>query len=295
MKQLLIFSFLVLFGCKENVSSEGIQDLNTSVENSKENENQEYNWSGKWIYVKKEVYAEVPEQQFTLTIKQDGNDVFAQYCAIAASGRKIDCEAEIEFNFTGKIKDEKIVGTFYSFFGSKSDLGRAEISFINDNTIQWKVINEPKEEFYAPEICRLTRLKNTSIHPTKNTLNFPLTSKNANKLEWIESDKYQNFNLLYELPTKQPYSIILAKNDLGDDEVTALLIISQQGKIVDKLQIGFVEDGYPDSDRRLITEFSISNNYEVTLTEFERVDYDQTLKSKVKYTLSDDGKFVKSK
>lgn len=294
MKQLLIFSFLVLIGCKENVSSAGIQDLNTSVENSKEDENQDERWSGKWIYVKQEVNAEVPEQQFTLTIKQDGNVFFAQYCAIAASGRKIDCEAETEFNFTGKIKDEKIVGTFYSFFGAKSDLGHAEISFIDVNTIQWKVIKAPKDEFYAPENCRLTRLKNTSINPTKNTPSFPLTSKNADKLEWIESDKYQNFNLLYELPSKQPFSIVLAKNDLGDDEVTTLLIISPQGKIVDKLPIGFVEDGYPESNRRLITEFSISSNYEVYLTEFERVDYDQRLKSKVKYTLSDGGKFIKS-
>jgi hypothetical protein len=121
-----------------------------------------------------------------------------------------------------------------------------------------------------------------------------LTSKNADKLEWIESDKYQNFNLLYELPSKQPFSIVLAKNDLGDDEVTTLLIISPQGKIVDKLPIGFVEDGYPESNRRLITEFSISSNYKVNLTEFERVDYDQRLKSKVKYTLSDGGKFIKS-
>lgn len=93
--------------------------------------------SGKWVW-------ESPNgtRQFTIKLKMTFKDSLnGQYCAVAYSGQKLDCD----FNEVINIRGNKLNGIwkvkFNSFFGAKG--GLAELRKLNDSTIQWKIIKWP--------------------------------------------------------------------------------------------------------------------------------------------------------
>lgn len=290
MKNVLILSFLLLIGCKENAKGFITQGENKQIilhEKSITND-----FSGKWIFTKTDGNSEVPTLQFTLDILQEGENIKAQYCAVAKRGGKIDCEPTKEFNVNGKIIDKKIKGNFYSFFGSSQDIGEFEISFVDKNTITWKVIRAPKKEFYAPDFCTLIREeKKVSNYVIKDI--FPITNNTTDRLKWEESSEFSNYNAVSELPKYKDLFVFLAKNDLGDDEFYTLFTKSLEDKTIDSLKVNYVEYGYPENNKRIITEFTINPDYQINLKKFERKEFNNIFINSCNYAISRDGKFVK--
>lgn len=294
MIRLLIISFLLLLSCKENIKTSNFEVNKVSDKTISSEEKINKDWFGKWIYTKKNENSDIPELQFTLTIIQNGQHINAQYCAIANSGGKIDCENEKEYNITGEIINDKIIGNFYSFFGSSKDKGKVEISFIDNNTINWKIISSPKGLFYAPDNCNLNRKDATNISSIKDKAILPLKNSNVEDLKWEESQKFINYNLTYNLPKYKNFSVVLAKNDMGDDVFYTVFTLNGNNQMVDSLKISYVEDGYPENDKRQITEFIINPDYHITLNKFEKKDYDKIPLESFRYNISDAGKFVKT-
>lgn len=294
MKNLIIFILLLFLGCKENTQASNVQDNKISKKAILPEHLTNNDYSGKWIYTERDENSDVPSLQFTITILQSGENIRAQYCAIANNGGKIDCESEQEYNIIGKITDGKITGTFYSFFGSSKDKGKFEISLINDSTISWKVINATKEIFYAPDHCNLK--KKTETPADKFSANiFPLESGKTDNLNWVQNHEFGNYNLFTILPKHEKIYIKLAKNDMGDDEFYTLFTLNDKNKTIDSLKISYVEDGYPENNKRQITKFIITKSYQIILKTFERKDYKDIDLRNEKYTISSEGKFVKVK
>lgn len=243
----LILSFLLIVSCKENTAK--ATDTKAVISSPVENNNSAstQNWSGEWIYQKKQANADVPEEQFTLTIIQEGNSIKAQYCAIANSGGKIDCESEQNYNITGSIKNDKIVGEFFSFFGAPSDKGKFEISLINDK-IHWKVIKAPKGTFYAPDDCVLAKkeengsaAKSVSSSGNEAVNLLPVDYKdleNQNKIkftnhpeDWLQKAFMDKFDLTADasakILSKDGYDLYIVNNVGGDSEL--IYLVSAKG------------------------------------------------------------------
>lgn len=116
-------------------------------------------WLGQWEWKKGEM--EIPSYQFTLRIKKITKDsIYAQYCAVARSGEKIDCESDEEDNVKGIIHNDKAIVKYYSFFNGKN--GIAEITCTN-NMLNWKIIRIPTGESYAPKYCSMKKTKEIMI------------------------------------------------------------------------------------------------------------------------------------
>ncbi|MBP2615890.1 tetratricopeptide repeat protein [Chryseobacterium jejuense] len=173
----LILLLMFLFSCKEN-NAKAINDDKTNLKDStiKVSDTKIIDISGKWKYVKKQQNSSVPEEMFTLNIVQNNNSIKAQYCAIANSGGKIDCENDLEYNIQGVINNGKIIVDFYSFFSNQNDKGKAEIIINDDGTLKWKIIKSPKGQFYSPDECVLQ--KENSIIKDKTNFTFSLKDNN---------------------------------------------------------------------------------------------------------------------
>ncbi|KQT16985.1 hypothetical protein ASG31_11510 [Chryseobacterium sp. Leaf404] len=291
MKKLLAVILITLVSCTENTKASKIQTT-PAKEKSETQVQENKNISGNWIFTEKSQNSDIPTLQFTVTVKQDGEEISGQYCAVANSGAKIDCENETRYNLKGKLIDGKFTGSFYSFFGSSKDQGTFEISVIDNNTINWKVILSPKGEFYAPQLCRLQReISTVSSTDTKKV--FPLSSTGLDHLNWDESNKYVNYNYTYNLPDYKNSAVILAKNDLSDDPFYTLFTLNKTNKVIDSLKISYTEDGYPENDKRYFFDFVINSDYTVTVSKSERKDYNKIKIRDLKYKISDGGTFVK--
>ncbi|KQS91386.1 hypothetical protein [Chryseobacterium sp. Leaf394] len=291
MKKLLAVILITLLSCTENTKASKIQT--TPAEEKLEAQvHENKNISGNWIFTEKSQNSDIPTLQFTVAIKQDGEDISGQYCAIANSGAKIDCENETRYNLKGKLINGKFTGTFYSFFGSSKDQGKFEISVIDNSTISWKVLVSPKGEFYAPELCKLKREK-SAVSSADTKKNFPLSYTGLDNLNWVESNKYANYNYTYNLPDYKNSSVILAKNDLSDDPFYTLFTLDKNTRIIDSLKICYTEDGYPENDKRYFFDFVINSDYTITISKSERKDYNNIKIWDSKYKISDKGIFVK--
>ena len=88
---------------------------------------------------------------FSIKLKQKGNRLYGQYCAVAQNGNKIDCDDEEDINIVGYIDNtgKSSIVKFSSFFDAKN--GKAKIS-INGENLFWRIIKNPEGgEFYAPK------------------------------------------------------------------------------------------------------------------------------------------------
>lgn len=296
----LIVSFLLIISCKESkAKATDTKAITTHVESS--NDIAVQDWSGKWVYQKKQNDADVPEEQFTLTIIQEGNKIKAQYCAIANSGGKIDCENEQEYNVTGIIKDGKVTGEFFSFFGSPSDKGKFEISEL-DNKIQWKITKAPKGIFYAPDNCILTKKDGDIAVKSANaadngTINLlPLDYKdieNNSKVQftnqpedWLKKAFMDKFDLTADASakifSKDGYDLYLINNVGGDSEL--IYLISAKGNTF----LNGINVADSNGDSETIKTFSI--DAKSTISVFNEKAGNRSLTEKYSYNL---GKFVR--
>ncbi len=95
---------------------------------------------------------------FTLDLSQSGEQVQGSHAVVAQQGNKIDSlDKSIEGNINGHIATIK----FRSSFATNS--GEAEITFIDQNTIFWKMTTPPDGEYYLP--AQATLIKKAAANP----------------------------------------------------------------------------------------------------------------------------------
>ncbi len=90
---------------------------------------------------------------FTLDLYQDWKQIYGQHEVVAQGGNKID---SLEASINGWLKDKVATVQFQSSFSDQP--GTAEITYIDVNTIQWKITAAPEGEFYLPAEATLTRM-----------------------------------------------------------------------------------------------------------------------------------------
>jgi len=89
---------------------------------------------------------------FTLDLYQDWKQIYGQHTVVAQNGNKID---SMEASINGMLKGKVANVTFQSSF---TDLpGTAEITYVDVETIQWKIISAPPGEYYLPAEATLKR------------------------------------------------------------------------------------------------------------------------------------------
>ena len=89
---------------------------------------------------------------FTLDLYQDWKQIYGGHTVVAQDGDKID---SLEASINGMLKGKVASVTFQSSF---SDLpGTAEITYVDVNTIHWKIISAPPGEYYLPAEATLIR------------------------------------------------------------------------------------------------------------------------------------------
>jgi hypothetical protein len=89
---------------------------------------------------------------FSLDLIQNGEKLQGRHSAIAQQGAKID---SLENSIGGTIQGNKAVIHFQSSF--TSNIGIAEITFVDANTIFWKVTSAPDGENYFPQETTLAK------------------------------------------------------------------------------------------------------------------------------------------
>jgi hypothetical protein len=89
---------------------------------------------------------------FSLDLYQDLKNVWGQHEVVAQNGNKIDSlEASIQGTLEGNVATVQFKSSF------TDSVGTAEITYIDVNTIQWKIITPPDGEFYLPAEATLKR------------------------------------------------------------------------------------------------------------------------------------------
>lgn len=95
---------------------------------------------------------------FSLDLSQTGDKLQGGHVVVAQQGNKIDSmDKSIEGIIRGNIADINFQSSF------TTNIGTATITFIDQNTIFWKVTNPPDGEFYLPNECTLIRIMSASI------------------------------------------------------------------------------------------------------------------------------------
>jgi hypothetical protein len=89
---------------------------------------------------------------FTLDLNQDWKQIYGQHAIVAQNGNKID---SLEASINGWLKGQVATVNFQSSFTDQP--GTAEITYLDVNTIQWKIIAAPAGEFYLPAEATLIR------------------------------------------------------------------------------------------------------------------------------------------
>jgi hypothetical protein len=141
----LLSLFLFSFGGK----TEKLQKNNNLIVNDKDSnkrfqDNQEISFTGKWEWKNKN-----KTSSFQLRIIQTGQELKGQYCAVQYSGNRMDCDFDTNFNIYGRVKDNKAIVKFNSFYGAKN--GEAILN-INKGKLFWKITKWPEgEDCFAPE------------------------------------------------------------------------------------------------------------------------------------------------
>lgn len=89
---------------------------------------------------------------FTLELYQEWKNVYGQHTMVAQEGAKIDSlEASINGMLSGKVATVQFQSSF------TDQPGTAEITYVDVNTIQWKITTPPDGEYYLPAEATLTR------------------------------------------------------------------------------------------------------------------------------------------
>jgi hypothetical protein len=96
-------------------------------------------------------------RSFSIKLRQHGQRLFGQYCAVAQGGNRIDCDNGGDRNIRGIVNADGVqaMARFSSFFGAKD--GAAIISLSGDK-IKWRIIKDPVGgDFFAPHEAVMMR------------------------------------------------------------------------------------------------------------------------------------------
>ena len=97
---------------------------------------------------------------FSLDLSQTGDQLQGTHGVVAQNGNKID---SLDNSIKGSIQADKATIIFQSSFAS--DTGTAQITFIDANTIYWKIITPPSGEYYLPVQATLIK-KSPAANPS---------------------------------------------------------------------------------------------------------------------------------
>jgi hypothetical protein len=89
---------------------------------------------------------------FSLDLYQDWKDIYGHHTVVAQGGNKIDT---LEVSINGSLQGQVATVQFQSSF--TTDTGTAQITYVDVNTIQWKIIDPPEGEYYLPAEATLIR------------------------------------------------------------------------------------------------------------------------------------------
>lgn len=89
---------------------------------------------------------------FTLNLHQEWKHIYGNHVVVAENGSKID---SLDVSIDGMLHGKTVPVTFQSSFAG--DTGTAEITYVDVNTITWKIITPPDGEYYLPQSATLIR------------------------------------------------------------------------------------------------------------------------------------------
>lgn len=89
---------------------------------------------------------------FSLNLYQEWKHIYGSHTAVAQNGNKID---SLDVSIDGSLQGTVATVRFQSSF--TPDAGVAQITYVDGNTIVWKIITPPDGEYYLPAEARLTR------------------------------------------------------------------------------------------------------------------------------------------
>ncbi len=89
---------------------------------------------------------------FTLDLYQDWKNIYGNHTFVTEDGNKID---SLDVSIDGRLSGQVATVQFQSSF--TTDTGTAEITYIDVNTMQWKIIDPPDGEYYLPAEATLSR------------------------------------------------------------------------------------------------------------------------------------------
>jgi hypothetical protein len=89
----------------------------------------------------------------SLDLSQEWKNVFGHHLIVAQGGNKIDTLDAT--TITGTLQGNVATVQFQSSFAS--DLGTAQITYVDTNTIHWQITTPPNGEYYLPAEATLTR------------------------------------------------------------------------------------------------------------------------------------------
>ncbi len=91
-------------------------------------------------------------QNFSLDLYQDWKNIWGKHIVVAQGGAKIDTR---DISISGLLQGQVVNLQFKS--GFSENVGQAQITYIDVNTIQWKIITPPEGEYYLPAEATLVR------------------------------------------------------------------------------------------------------------------------------------------
>jgi hypothetical protein len=89
---------------------------------------------------------------FSLDLIQNGDRLQGSHVVVAQQGNRID---SMDNSIEGSIQGNTATIHFQSSYTTNT--GEAQITFIDKNTISWKVTNPPAGEYYLPDEATLVR------------------------------------------------------------------------------------------------------------------------------------------
>lgn len=91
-------------------------------------------------------------QNFSLDLGQEWKNIYGHHTVVAQGGSKID---SLDESISGSLQGKVATVRFKSSF--TNDTGTAQITYVDVNTMQWKIITPPSGEYYLPAEATLTR------------------------------------------------------------------------------------------------------------------------------------------
>jgi hypothetical protein len=287
---------------KKNVISEYNDSLVVEAKDQKKDDLKSI--LGKWTW-----QSDDKSQQFTIDfIKLSNDSVYAKYCAVYNNGDKLDCDFDETINnIKGIVKNRKVFKVkFNRFFNAKN--GLAEITIIDNSELKWKIIKDPKGEFYAPSECILKPKKNLEVKNNDKIINLPFDFENLKNCSQNCSQIYPRYTskelpniakIAFEITQYEPEIIYLLNNgnlkfqtyivQYSGDAISQTLINIKNDKAISSENIGY-ELGAEDESYQ---SFIINEKLNIDIID---INYKTKLKKVLNtFKINSEGKIIKIK